>query len=630
MAETIKTVLTADSSELRSEFQKASAAAQQYHQRVDSGMRKAGAAGKSGALGFLAFSQAVEDVQYGIRGVLNNIPQMVLGFGGTAGIAGAFSLAAVAGVALYPVLERLYGAADAKRIEAGAEAWKKVYGEGSKALQLAVSEAALQQNLAVFAQQRTTAMQDQLRVQNGMIVALESEVAKRAEAAQLAKEIQEAQDALTRARGGVVKGADISAAQKGLAQDQASQRAIMERATAEALRLSEEKQSLISQAANEGAARDAQLADLRRRLVESEAAVAQQTKGLEGLEKGRERNLKMGSLKRSEAARDEIKAAVARLEGETKAAEAVQASASATADAAISQMERKAEKANEEVNSLQKRIEHQATLNDLQRQAEEAQQSGAKVDFAEEMDILRARAVGDDERVKSLERQSAIEDLKLRLMKEQGLEERAALKLAEERVDLERQAADAAENARRAKEQQTGREDFVAEMEALRLEASGQLEMGEALRDEVRMRREAVDLARELGISEAEAIELLREKLGLEDEARDVKEEQRRLERSGGRDSGGWRRPAGRIFKYPSEHRGSGLSLGELSMGGLGDRGGLGGRLPDLRNNELRRRDTERSMMTQPVHPDESVRYLMRGVELQEQTLRVFQKLGIV
>ncbi len=47
------------------------------------------------AMGFLMFSQAVEDAQYGLRGVLNNIPGIVMSFGGGAGLAGVVSLAAV-------------------------------------------------------------------------------------------------------------------------------------------------------------------------------------------------------------------------------------------------------------------------------------------------------------------------------------------------------------------------------------------------------------------------------------------------------------------------------------------------------------------------------------------------------
>lgn len=68
-----------------------------------------GAAGQKGALGFLAFSQAVEDAQYGVKGVLNNIPQMYLGFGGSAGVAGVLSLAAVAAYAAYQAITKLSG-----------------------------------------------------------------------------------------------------------------------------------------------------------------------------------------------------------------------------------------------------------------------------------------------------------------------------------------------------------------------------------------------------------------------------------------------------------------------------------------------------------------------------------------
>lgn len=65
-----------------------------------------------GAMGFLALTQAVEDAQYGMQGVINNIPQMVMGFGGTTGLAGTLSLAAVGGYAAYKAMYRL--AADPK------------------------------------------------------------------------------------------------------------------------------------------------------------------------------------------------------------------------------------------------------------------------------------------------------------------------------------------------------------------------------------------------------------------------------------------------------------------------------------------------------------------------------------
>jgi hypothetical protein len=61
--------------------------------------RKLGATtGRNGNAGMamLEFSRLTEDAQYGLRGILNNIPTLVMQLGGTAGLAGALSLAAVA------------------------------------------------------------------------------------------------------------------------------------------------------------------------------------------------------------------------------------------------------------------------------------------------------------------------------------------------------------------------------------------------------------------------------------------------------------------------------------------------------------------------------------------------------
>jgi hypothetical protein len=56
--------------------------------------------------GFLAFSQGVEDFSMaGLKGVLNNIPQAIQGFGGSAGLQGAASLAAVG---MYVLNEQLW------------------------------------------------------------------------------------------------------------------------------------------------------------------------------------------------------------------------------------------------------------------------------------------------------------------------------------------------------------------------------------------------------------------------------------------------------------------------------------------------------------------------------------------
>lgn len=59
------------------------------------GATKMAKSSRDNSTALLLFSQGLEDAQYGIRGVLNNIPGLVLSLGGTAGLAGAISIAAV-------------------------------------------------------------------------------------------------------------------------------------------------------------------------------------------------------------------------------------------------------------------------------------------------------------------------------------------------------------------------------------------------------------------------------------------------------------------------------------------------------------------------------------------------------
>jgi hypothetical protein len=59
------------------------------------GQTQVQASSRNSAQALLMFSQGFEDASYGIRGVLNNIPGLIIALGGTAGLAGAISIAAV-------------------------------------------------------------------------------------------------------------------------------------------------------------------------------------------------------------------------------------------------------------------------------------------------------------------------------------------------------------------------------------------------------------------------------------------------------------------------------------------------------------------------------------------------------
>lgn len=70
-------------------------------EQLDKDSQQATRSVKNMGQGALQAAYFFDDLQYGIRGILNNIPGLVIGFGGGAGLAGAMSLAVLAGAKLY-------------------------------------------------------------------------------------------------------------------------------------------------------------------------------------------------------------------------------------------------------------------------------------------------------------------------------------------------------------------------------------------------------------------------------------------------------------------------------------------------------------------------------------------------
>lgn len=64
--------------------------------KLEPATRRAGDGGGYAALKFLYLSNAIQDLQYGVGAVVNNLPGLVQSFGGTAGLAGGIQLAGVA------------------------------------------------------------------------------------------------------------------------------------------------------------------------------------------------------------------------------------------------------------------------------------------------------------------------------------------------------------------------------------------------------------------------------------------------------------------------------------------------------------------------------------------------------
>lgn len=104
-------------------------ATQQHLQRLRGGFAQLSGRG-SGSIGMAALQMAyfADDAQYGIRGIVNNIPQLLMAFGAGSGLTGVVAIAAVAANQLWQKLGAANtGMSDSeKAAEAAAEAQKKL------------------------------------------------------------------------------------------------------------------------------------------------------------------------------------------------------------------------------------------------------------------------------------------------------------------------------------------------------------------------------------------------------------------------------------------------------------------------------------------------------------------------
>lgn len=84
---------------------------------IAKGSKKGADGVKNMGRGALQVAYFFDDLQYGLRGIMNNIPQVILGFGGGAGLAGVITMAIQAASFLYTILD--------KTVDKGQDAAKK-------------------------------------------------------------------------------------------------------------------------------------------------------------------------------------------------------------------------------------------------------------------------------------------------------------------------------------------------------------------------------------------------------------------------------------------------------------------------------------------------------------------------
>ena len=447
--------------------------------------RLTGAMGNS-SMGFLAFSQAVEDAQYGIKGVLNNIPQMIMGFGGSMGLAGAISLAAVAAVQLYPHLKKLFTSVDAEILKAASKEWTAVFQKGMKAAKATYDNAAnsikLKNEVAEinkYYEKMTALGQDMAAVHRANIERLKTE-------RDLQEQIYEARDRLLKLQG---KKDDPTIEREKAEREIASLEKQMEirRKEQDALNARSQeaqgkKEPLLSMDSNEATLREAEsLSKLQEELAKVEAEAATAKKTLEDMAaqgkttvraEGRsittptptgpvttqtpgevvtnkaieERKLK-GAENRAEEIKKEIDNAN-KLAGEDKR---IRDEKIKNINDEIKKIDDLNQKSLDEENRLKGLIAQKKELLAIEKEVQAAELKPKQEAYRLELEMIRARIAGDDAEIARLERKKAIEE-EISRLKSLNAKDKNLNAVAAKNVDA-RAAADEADKAREKKQQ---------------------------------------------------------------------------------------------------------------------------------------------------------------------------------
>lgn len=404
----------------------------------------AGRAGQFGSMGFLAFSQAVEDAQYGIRGILNNIPQMIIGFGGTMGLAGAISLAAVAAVNLYPLLQRLNGDAFSDAVAKGREEWDKILKDGLESANAMEREVANAASLLELTRQLSAASAERVQYAGQMTGFWDAELASMRQAREFESQISAARRQMAESLGGDAKPFIVkqqAADRSAVDQDLKNRREELRLQQAAGENLYSARNNITAENAANEAARTTELANATRDLADSKGRL----KAIE-LEAAAAKDKEQTMLRQSAAAVasniTKIEERIASLREQKNAEEQSGQSALSEASKNLAASDAKIKKTQEEIAALEQK---KATLTELQKLEREKQAVAAVLKQQSELKAAEPelkRAIQTASTQQEATRVFADDMSVLRTTAKDG---RAAGKRAAEELELQRQAADLAE-----------------------------------------------------------------------------------------------------------------------------------------------------------------------------------------
>ncbi len=226
--------------------------------------KEVGKSGNNGAMGLLALSNAVQDVQYGFGGMVNNIPQIITGLGMGMGVAGAVQIAAVGFQFLLKNVDLFGQKAEEAREKAG-----ELASEMADVADKASKEAASVESLAAARESQAAAM---AKVDE----AYKTTIALSDKAIKQAQEEKDAQTALIDAQAGMQMARIALAESRG---EMTKEEAIYAK---EKARTEAESRKQTAQTAAE----EAKAAELKKKAAAEEAAAEAKRKAAAGLAEG--------------------------------------------------------------------------------------------------------------------------------------------------------------------------------------------------------------------------------------------------------------------------------------------------------------------------------------------------------
>jgi hypothetical protein len=589
--------------------------------KTSAAIRGLQSSGKAGSFGLLAVSQGFEDLQYGIKGVLNNIPQAVLGFGGSAGLAGALSITAVAGYQLTKMMYRLGGGEEAKKMLESVKAQKT--GFDALTASLIKNRQAAEDRLATArSASRQQEIEDQQanRREKQLIPSQNSDAAYQQQQDANAR-LRAARDAINQATAsqddplGAARSKFVTIYTDAVADLQAAQQRSVQIGK-EWATLREGEAAAATELQVRAAAAAAEAEELRKLVEARDANIAALRAERDATKDGEDTKQLKRDIKDQEELRAQLNRRLKEAEAleQTLAAQARQTSEEARA--ALKDLEGKADAIKKEIILRQEQIKlnDQLAVIEANRLKQAAAQS--RTAFREELQILRARLDGDQKTLDALDRKQRIETEITRLMREQaGLTREQAAAAAAKKAD----AQDALRDQERALRSRDAITDAAQEIQVLRLRAAGREKEAAALEKEFKVRADALRLAKDANITEEQALQIIRERQRLQDQ----------IAANSGRQNGR-SRPRARIYKKDEDDIpgfGRARFLGEMQNRRI--QAGI----PRARTGLLAS-VAERQAAARTRNPEAAARvtaqtYYEKSLSQNEQLLQIWKTLGV-